>query len=391
MPVFSTASCISISRIASRLALTLATGMVVSACSTFDKGSRGVVGIISPYKADVVQGNFVSKEQKEALQVGMQRAQVREILGSPLVTSAFHADRWDYVFTIRRQGQEPQQRKLAVFFKADELIKVDSDELIAEEDFVTSLSTARKLGKVPLMEVPQDVLREFGLKTSSSNTVVNPADPALGAADTRVNGYPPLEVGTASAEVRELSPQRVVQAPAMTPNPVAVIPAITPGITAAPVAAPIVTPAVIEAPAAAPAAIASAQAPAQIAPLPAAPAIALAPTDPEIVAFVNRWVADWQSRNATAYFSHYVPQFKGTSATRAEWEAQRRLRIEGRSRISVVASDIRARTVSPTEARLVFRQVYESDVLSEVGTKAMLLIKQNGRWMIEREFFTPSQ
>ena len=35
---------------------------------------------------------------------GMTRAQVRDILGSPLLTDVFHADRWDYVFTIRRQG-----------------------------------------------------------------------------------------------------------------------------------------------------------------------------------------------------------------------------------------------------------------------------------------------
>ncbi len=34
----------------------------------------------------------------------MTRAQVRDILGSPLLTDIFHGDRWDYVFTIRRQG-----------------------------------------------------------------------------------------------------------------------------------------------------------------------------------------------------------------------------------------------------------------------------------------------
>ena len=51
-----------------------------------------------------MQGNFVSKEQVEALRPGMSRQQVRDILGTPLVTSVFHADRWDYVFTIKRQG-----------------------------------------------------------------------------------------------------------------------------------------------------------------------------------------------------------------------------------------------------------------------------------------------
>ena len=59
---------------------------------------------ITPYKVEVVQGNFVSKEQVEALKPGMSRQQVRDILGTPLVTSVFHGDRWDYVFTLKRQG-----------------------------------------------------------------------------------------------------------------------------------------------------------------------------------------------------------------------------------------------------------------------------------------------
>lgn len=89
------------------------------------------------------------------------------------------------------------------------------------------------------------------------------------------------------------------------------------------------------------------------------------------------------------YLSHYVPAFKGTSETRTEWEALRRTRIEGRTRISIAVLDVRIRMVSATEARMVFRQIYESDAFSEVGTKAMFLVKRDGRWLIEREFFTP--
>ncbi|HMS27888.1 MAG TPA: outer membrane protein assembly factor BamE, partial [Burkholderiaceae bacterium] len=56
-----------------------------------------------PYKIDVAQGNFVSKEQISALKLGMPRAQVMDILGTPLLVSVFHADRWEYVFTLKRQ------------------------------------------------------------------------------------------------------------------------------------------------------------------------------------------------------------------------------------------------------------------------------------------------
>lgn len=112
---------------------------------------------------------------------------------------------------------------------------------------------------------------------------------------------------------------------------------------------------------------------------------------PELGPFLTQWMNDWQTRNATAFFSHYAPDFKGTASTRAEWEALRRPRIESRLSISIGVFDVRARMVSPTEARIVFRQAYESDAGSEVGTKAMFLTKRDGRWLIDREFFTPAQ
>jgi outer membrane protein assembly factor BamE len=164
--------------------------VLLSACSTFNNATGRIGSLVSPYKIDVVQGNFVSKEQREALQVGMPRAQVRDILGSPLVTSAFHADRWEYVFTILRQGQAPQQRKLTVFFKGDELAKVDSDELISEEEFVKSLSAGRSLGKVPALEVKPDSINA-GAAQDAKAPAGNITPPSAAAPLPSV--YPPLE------------------------------------------------------------------------------------------------------------------------------------------------------------------------------------------------------
>jgi outer membrane protein assembly factor BamE len=176
MPVFT----------APRLSLIAATCVALSACSSFNNATGRVVGLVSPFQAEVVQGNFVSKEQKEALQVGMPRAQVRDILGSPLVTSPFHAERWEYVFTIRRQGQEPQQRKLTAFFKGDELAKVESDELISEVDFVASLSAGRRLGKAPALEAKVEPMAQPAKPAAPAVTI----SPAAGTAPAV---YPPLE------------------------------------------------------------------------------------------------------------------------------------------------------------------------------------------------------
>lgn len=159
----------------------------VAACSSFNNASTSVASIITPYKVEVVQGNFVSKEQVAALRPGMARAQVRDILGSPLVTSAFREERWDYVFTIRRQGIEAQSRKLAVYFKGDEFDKAEGDDMPSEADFVATLDNKRALGKVPNLEAS-----EAQLEKSKSNAPSSPADASstLPAAPT---SYPPLE------------------------------------------------------------------------------------------------------------------------------------------------------------------------------------------------------
>ncbi|MEN9888571.1 MAG: outer membrane protein assembly factor BamE precursor, partial [Pseudomonadota bacterium] len=115
----------------------LAMAWGLSACSGFQGVGRDT---FKTYVPEVVQGNVVSREQRQYLRPGMTRAQVRDVLGTPLVTSLFHADRWDYAFTIRRQGVPAQQFHLAVFFHGDVLSRVEGDDLPSEVEFVQRLS-----------------------------------------------------------------------------------------------------------------------------------------------------------------------------------------------------------------------------------------------------------
>ena len=80
----------------------------LAACSSVRDKLPSVDGLVTPYKVDILQGNVVTREQAQALQPGLPRDQVKGLLGSPLLTSVFHADRWDYVFTFKRQGQPPR-------------------------------------------------------------------------------------------------------------------------------------------------------------------------------------------------------------------------------------------------------------------------------------------
>ena len=80
------------------------------------------------YKIEVNQGNYVTKDMVEKLKTGQSKGQVRLVLGTPLVTSVFHADRWDYVYQLHKQGSLIEHRKFAVFFANDKLTRWEGDE-----------------------------------------------------------------------------------------------------------------------------------------------------------------------------------------------------------------------------------------------------------------------
>jgi outer membrane protein assembly factor BamE len=163
----------------------------LGACAGVDNSTRNFASAITPYKPEVVQGNFVSREQVEALRPGMSRAQVVEVLGSPLLTSVFHADRWEYVFTIRRQGVDAQRRKLTVFFKGEDLEKFEGDPMPSEVEFVATIDTQRKFGKAPNLEATEEQLNKAQGNSGSSNAPASPA-PELPSGAAPVS-YPPLE------------------------------------------------------------------------------------------------------------------------------------------------------------------------------------------------------
>lgn len=52
------------------------------------------------YRTDVHQGNLVTQEMIDQLNVGMARQQVLFLMGKPLVESQFHRNRWDYTYYL---------------------------------------------------------------------------------------------------------------------------------------------------------------------------------------------------------------------------------------------------------------------------------------------------
>jgi outer membrane protein assembly factor BamE len=114
--------------------------------TTGPTGFRKFLGIFAPYRVDVQQGNFISREMVTQLNEGMQRPEgvtrehVRFALGTPLLTDIFHADRWDYVFRLQKRSGEVISSRVTVFFKDNRLARVESGELPTEQEYLAFIA-----------------------------------------------------------------------------------------------------------------------------------------------------------------------------------------------------------------------------------------------------------
>jgi outer membrane protein assembly factor BamE len=95
--------------------------------------SDGACTYFTPYKVEVQQGTVVTPENVGKLKPGMTRSQVSFVMGTPLLTDAFHADRWDYVYYLRKRERVVEQRKVALFFDGDTLKDIRTDMPLTKE------------------------------------------------------------------------------------------------------------------------------------------------------------------------------------------------------------------------------------------------------------------
>ena len=159
----------------------------LTAASAIALGTALLAGC-AVYKPEVLQGNFVSREQVSVLQPGMSREQVRQVLGTPLLTDMFRANRWDYVFTTQhRKGVEPQKYAVAVFFEGDALARIEGAEnLPSESEFVERMSDG-KVYKPRNLEASPEKLKSF---TESQKAKARPQHELPAAPST--TSYPAL-------------------------------------------------------------------------------------------------------------------------------------------------------------------------------------------------------
>lgn len=153
---------------------------------------RDVVAKLQPYRVEIVQGNAITAEQVQAIRPGMTRQQVRSVLGSPMLADPFHADRWDYIFTIRREGAQAQRRNVVAWFQGDVLERLDApQDLPSESAFVASIDPLRPArGDPPVLELTPAQREALAARQPAPATATPALDPA---AATPRREYPPLE------------------------------------------------------------------------------------------------------------------------------------------------------------------------------------------------------
>ena len=103
------------------------------------------------YKLDVQQGNIITAEMLMGLKPGMTRAQVKYVLGTPLIQDSFHENRWDYIYKMIKDDRLIEERHVVVRFADDELVDVKGD-IIQSSDILIGAETERQSKVITLSE-----------------------------------------------------------------------------------------------------------------------------------------------------------------------------------------------------------------------------------------------
>ncbi len=138
--------------------------------------------------------------------------------------------------------------------------------------------------------------------------------------------------------------------------------------------------------AAAPAAEAKPSGEKPVAEKPAAEKAAARPASVEVLEAVQGWAKAWSAKDVNGYLAYYARDFKTPNGEpRAEWEGLRRQRISAPKSIAVGVESPKVSVTGDSQASVTFRQSYRSDVVKATGNKTLVLVKVDGRWLIQQE------
>ena len=106
----------------------------------------------------------------------------------------------------------------------------------------------------------------------------------------------------------------------------------------------------------------------------------------ELIDTVKAWAAAWSKQDVPGYLAHYAEDFKTPKGEpRSAWEKQRRQRLTAPKRIEVEITSPKVSINGEDAASVRFHQDYRSNIIKASGTKTLVMVKRNGKWLIREE------
>lgn len=108
--------------------------------------------------------------------------------------------------------------------------------------------------------------------------------------------------------------------------------------------------------------------------------------DSEVTVAVDGWLTAWSKKDVQTYLSHYAKSFQPPDGlSRKAWETERSQRVGKPGKIEVGREKLTVKAEGSDKAIVRFRQNYKSPGFSSSSGKTLVLIKHDGKWLIQEE------
>ncbi len=106
----------------------------------------------------------------------------------------------------------------------------------------------------------------------------------------------------------------------------------------------------------------------------------------ELIKTVQAWARAWSKQDVPGYLAHYAKDFKTPKGeSRGDWEKLRKQRVSAPKNIEVEINSPKVSINGDNTATVTFYQVYRSNIIKAAGTKTLVMVKSNDKWLIHEE------
>ncbi len=168
-------------------------------------GVQKLLNIITPYRINIQQGNFVSQEMLARIQPGMTKEQVRFALGTPLLTDLFHSARWDYLFRLQKPNGQVTNNRVIIYFEDNRVARIVNDPLPEETQYLETIAGPAPKKKVDDSE--KKATADTGKPQESRQTDTPASDEAPSVTGTAEVQTEAVEHSSISSEADTATPE----------------------------------------------------------------------------------------------------------------------------------------------------------------------------------------